>query len=409
MAIAILGGGMLGCCAAMELAARGASVVLIEADQELLRGASHANEGKLHLGHVYSLDRSLATARLMLRGALGAGPALRKWLGTDAFQAFPVSVDYRYAVHRDSLASTDALEGHYAACTALAVELLCGRPPDCFGTDPREPTRRLPLGADCAPRLVQALFQTPEISLDNRRVGAALRRAVAAEKRIEVMTGTRATTARLEPDAVTVTLADTDGRMTERRFEHVVNATWTSRLALDAQVGLAPPPEWLFRLKYLVRLRGARVVEVPPTTICVGAFGDVVVLEPGHIVLSWYPAGRQGSSAALTPPAWPAGLAGAAADDTRRRTVEGLGALFPPLLALLDDPALARAEVSGGVIYAVGGSDVHDPGSALHARHAIGRRSMGRWHSVDPGKWTTCPFFATEVAEHIRPAVRRAA
>jgi glycine/D-amino acid oxidase-like deaminating enzyme len=404
--VAILGGGMLSCCAAMELAGRGERVVLVEAAPELLRGAAHANEGKLHLGHVYPRDRSLATARLMLRGALHAHPALRRWLGR---RDFTRSAPYRYAVHRDSLSSPAEVAHHYAACAALARELLAGAPPDCFGADPRQPARRVPLSADCDPRHVQALFETPEISLDNREVGAALRQAVAAEPRIEVLYNTQAAGARLQPDAVEVTLRDPAGREAAHRFDHVVNATWTSRLALDAMVGLAPPAEWLFRLKYLVRVRGARPMGVLPTTVCVGAFGDVVVLGDGHLVLSWYPAGRQAVSAAQRPPDWPTRLEGMAAEEMRGRMVEGLGALFPPLLALLDDPALAHSEVSGGVIFAVGGGDVDDPASLLHGRHVIGRRSLGRWHSVDPGKWTMCPLYATEVAAHIRPLARRAA
>ena len=406
--IAILGGGMMGCCAALELAQRGTHVVLIDQAASLLSAAAAANEGKLHFGYVYSRDTSMASAWLMQRGALAMAPALRRWLGDAAVERLARSGGYRYAVHRDSLSSPDEVAAAFARFTSLAGELLSGARPDCFGADPRRPPVRVALADDCDPAQIQGLFTTDEISLDNREVSDMLRAAVAAEPRIEVLLGHRALSASLAPDGVTVQLAGPGGSHT-RRFGHVVNATWTSRLALDATVGLAPPPEWLFRLKYLVRIRPSRPVAMPPTTICVGGFGDVVPLPDGKLVLSWYPLGRQGVSAALAPPDWGTSMAGEAADAMRAGMVAGLGALFPPLLALLDDPALTSAEVSGGVIFAHGASDVNDPGSGLHNRHRIGRRSLGRSHSVDPGKWTTCPLFALEVAEHIAPAARRAA
>lgn len=409
MVTAVLGGGMLGCCAALELAARGQRVLLVDAAPALLRGAAQANEGKLHFGHVYPRDQSLATARLMLRGALHAAPALRRWLGGGDVERFRDGQPFRYAVHRDSLSSPDEVAHHYEQCTALAAQSLGGRAADCFGADPREPTRRIALATDCEPGLIQALFQSPEISLDNRAIATALEAAVRAEPMIELALGHRALSATVQPDGVEVALQEPDGTHVRRRFDHVVNASWTSRLALDSTVGLTPPAEWLFRLKFLVRLTGARVT-VPNTTICVGAFGDVTAPGDSRLMLSWYPAGRLAASSAISPPAdWPMRKVGEAARALTQRVVEGLGALFPPLLGLLEDPSLETAEVSGGVIYAQGGSDVNDAASALHSRHAIGRRSLGRWHSVDPGKWTTCPLFATELAEHIEPAARRAA
>ena len=401
--IGIIGGGMLGCCTALELAARGERVVLIEAAPELLRGSAHANEGKLHFGHVYPRDRSLATARLMLRGALAFAPALRRWLGDAAVARIGRGPGFRYALHRDSLSTPDEVRAHFQAIPDLAREVLGGARVDCLGADPLAPPRRLPLDG-CEPAMVQALFGTDEINLDNRLIGDLLRAAVAAEPRIETLTSTRATGARLDADSVVVTL---DGHG-ERRFDHVINASWGSRLALDAAVGLAPPAKWLFRLKYLVRVRGSGL-RFPATTVTVGPFGDVAPTGD-ELALSWYPAGRLASSSALAAPAdWPTHLEGEPARALGRAMVDGLGALFPAILALHGTQALATAEVSGGIIYALGGSDVDDPASGLHDRHALGRRSLGRWHSVDPGKWTTCPLFAMEVAEHVAPRARQEA
>ncbi|MFZ4072154.1 MAG: hypothetical protein ACOYJ6_18925 [Caulobacterales bacterium] len=62
---------------------------------------------------------------------------------------------------------------------------------------------------------------------------------------------------------------------------------------------------------------------------------------------------------------------------------------------------MADSEVHGGIIYALSVTDFDDPISGLHNRFDVGRWSMGRYHSVDPGKWTSAPLFAAETAAHI--------
>ena len=56
MDIAILGGGMLGLCTALELARRGRRSTVFEAASTALCGASRWSEGKIHLGFVYAGD-----------------------------------------------------------------------------------------------------------------------------------------------------------------------------------------------------------------------------------------------------------------------------------------------------------------------------------------------------------------
>ena len=83
MSVAILGGGLQGCCAALELAMRGIRVTLYERNSTLLAGAATANEGKIHLGYTYASDRSLTTARTLLRGALSFAPLMQRYLDAD--------------------------------------------------------------------------------------------------------------------------------------------------------------------------------------------------------------------------------------------------------------------------------------------------------------------------------------
>jgi len=62
----VLGAGIYGCMAALELAAAGFSVDLFERRQDILLGATQANQGRLHLGYHY--PRSPATVAQPLSG-----------------------------------------------------------------------------------------------------------------------------------------------------------------------------------------------------------------------------------------------------------------------------------------------------------------------------------------------------
>ncbi len=57
--------------------------------------------------------------------------------------------------------------------------------------------------------------------------------------------------------------------------------------------------------------------------------------------------------------------------------------------------------VKGGVIFAWGETDIDDPDSGLHERHAIGTRSSEGYHSIDTGKLTMAPLFAQVAADRV--------
>jgi hypothetical protein len=63
------------------------------------------------------------------------------------------------------------------------------------------------------------------------------------------------------------------------------------------------------------------------------------------------------------------------------------------------DPA--DGVLGGGMIFAWGRTDIDDPGSGLHERHAVGPHTFGNYHSVDTGKLTVAPLFARALAERI--------
>lgn len=399
MRVAVLGAGLQGICVAMDLASAGIQVDLYDRSSACMTQASLRNEGKIHLGYVYANDRSLRSAATMVDGAATFGPLMERWLGLE-MSRLPKSTAFNYALHRDSLLSALEFEGHLKRTHDL-VDKRIGRE-DYFGVDIRKPPERLSqaeLEAEYDPATVQAVYRTNEISIDPRALAVAVRDRVAADTRICPILETEVHGVRAEVDRIAVDFTN-GGARTTIEYDHVVNALWDGRLAVDATAGLAPDRPWLFRVKHYLMVESVGV-RLPSTTIVLGPFGDIVDYGNGAFYLSWYPSGLQGASSELKVPDWLRNLPSDTAAAVRAGTVDGLASVVPRV-AELPSTDLAAAELAGGVIFAWGATDIDDLESGLHSRFAVGPRTVGRYHSVDTGKLTTAPLFARMVGERVR-------
>ena len=128
---------------------------------------------------------------------------------------------------------------------------------------------------------------------------------MALHPKIEIRCNRDVVGAEQERLAIRVVSNGPDG--TERnRFDHVVNALWDGRLALNETVGLRANRPWLHRLKYGVSFRLPDDMKSPPSaTFVSGPFGEVVSYSDRLTYLTWYSACMQAISTEVTPPAWP--------------------------------------------------------------------------------------------------------
>jgi glycine/D-amino acid oxidase-like deaminating enzyme len=393
--VAVIGGGLMGCCAALELAARGARVVLFDAEADLMTRASAGGEAKIHLGYVYANDPTLATARKLMGGALRFEAFLRRHVEDPAI--LTPSVPFTYAVPRQSMLSPDRIEAYLNEVAVLLRDAGAGR--SYFGQSVTRAPRRLAIG-ELAERLdpetVAAAFETGEVALDPVRIAAALRDRIHQDPKIEVRRETFV--ASVEQDGRVLRLRDgtQDGG-----YDAVLNAAWDGRLALDSSQGISPPRPWSFRLKYGMRLAPGAVPEgVGSLTFLLGPFGDVVSYADGSHYLSWYPACMTRVSRQVDPPRWSGRPTAATGRRIREESFAALGALVPGLRGIGAETR-SGAVVRGGTIYALGQTDIDDPDSGLHTRHEIGLVSKGAYHSVDTGKYTMAPALAEDCAERI--------
>lgn len=409
--IAVIGAGLTGCCAALELARLGHEVTLIEQDALVMNRASLRNEGKIHLGLIYSNDPTLATAQLQLRSALRFQRLLERWIGS-GITRIGVSTPFDYVVARDSLLSPTQLADFYSRVNAMyKAELEADMSLDYLGNRPARLAWKLPDSARLAGltgSLAQEVFRTEERAIDTDDLAAQIRDAVAASTSIRLLTTHQVSRVQRVGGGFAITGS---GRGEPFRIEakQVINASWERRLSIDSTLGLVPRPKVLNRLKYRVICRTPPALAGSPSkTIVIGRYGDMVIRPNGTVYLSWYPVGLQGWASGAEPPReWDAACRGEPPDDVAAHVAESTVAALARWV-----PALAAAEVlqvDAGAIVADGLTDLDDPSSGLHSRLNSGIISQDGYHSVDPGKLTSAPVFALEVAQRVHCSLDGAA
>ncbi|BBK39173.1 hypothetical protein STAQ_42510 [Allostella sp. ATCC 35155] len=403
MTTAILGAGILGTCAALEIADRGGRVVLIERNAQPISEASLHNEGKVHVGLTYAADPTPDTVRTMQTGAARFLDVLARWVPADALDRLR-SQPFDYAVLDDSQVPPDAVERHFARVEAAWRQAARGsaRPPVAPDRPFWRPLAEAERLARYAPGRVTAAYETAEIAIDPRGLAPLLRRAVADHPRIEWLGRTRITGIERQDRGYFILADGPTGPARLGPFPSVVNALWANRPWLDRMLGIDQPGPWFTRFKAGVRIAGPPPAGLRSVTAVLGPYGDVVVQPHGETYLSWYPDCMIGSTRNAERGEWSEHAAGIDGDRIAMRAIAAMAAIQPAAAAFLASPP-AAIEVSGGAIYALAVSDIDDRASRLHRRDIVGIRSYDAYHSVDTSKFTLGPALAVDVADRVHP------
>jgi len=389
----------MGSSLALFLARRGVSVTLFDAAPQPMTCASRWNEGKIHLGFIYSRDASLTTARHILTGGLLFKPVLETLIGTSLDSASTMTDDI-YLCHRQSVVRPDAMAAYFHQ-----VAHLIHQHPDArrYFVDVsscqigRLNNQELSAITD-SPEIV-AGFRIPERSVSTNWVADRLTDALDSEVGIEKCMGTHISAVR------PIVVGEVDGpwlvESGQERFgpyDYVVNALWEGRLAIDLKAGLKPLGPWSNRYRLSLFIHTDKPVDMPSAIIATGPFGDIKNYNLRDFYLSWYPSGLMVDSSEILPPSPPT------LDETQRSAIEDT------VLRQLEDllPGVARIreqiksiDLRGGWVFATGQGELSNPNSTLHRRSDFGVTRLGSYLSVDTGKYSTAPSMALDIVNSL--------
>jgi len=396
--VAILGAGIMGSSLALYLARKGVDLTLFDKASEPFSAASRWNEGKIHLGYLYSADASLRTAHHVVSGGLMFRPLVEDLIGCGIGPVISEQDDI-YLCHRDSVVQPDAM----AAYMQQVTELLRTHPDaKHYLADVRDACmHRLSdreLAAICDPVSIVAGFRVPERSVETTWLADRFVEALAAETRIELQMNTRVRGVEAEDGGSEAGWRiDTDAGAFPG-YDYVINALWEGRLEIDLTVGLQPSGVWSNRYRQSLFLRTTKAMSSPCVVIATGPFGDIKNYNGRDFYLSWYPDGLRANSSSIVPP------------EREQLEMPDPDSLVSAVFGHLQDhlPWVAdlreNAEavcVEGGWVFAAGQGLLSAAASSLHRRSDYGVVRKGTYLSIDTGKYSTAPWLARSVADSI--------
>lgn len=398
--IAILGAGGLGACLALELAQRGYQIDLYEEHSEPIKKATYVNEGKIHLGFIYAMDKGFNTSREMIIGALHFISNLKRWVEINPEEV--ISTPFNYCVHEGSLMNAQELAPHYQKCVDFFKEAKSFYKKsylDLFDQIDATLLPRTKIGEVANPEFIQDIFSTTEYSVEPRTIAEKLTAALLETPFINLMVNTKVNSVSKNGSKLKVS-STRDGIKVEEEYTDVVNSTWNGLLEIDRTMGIEPLYSWSHRYKFgnkiLIPLKSD---ELPSCTMVQGPFGDTVNFKGKGAFMSWYPIGRTGWSEDHRPPEWDQMYTDDERYEVFSRSFKELSNRIPALNNLIF--SLEDVSPVGGVIYALGNTDVDNHESKLHTRHEVGIRSFDNYHSVNTGKYTLIPYLAVKVADRL--------
>jgi|SRR6185369_6949132 len=388
--IAIIGAGIMGCCTALFLARAGYRVSLFDKASRPMSGASRWNEGKIHLGYLYSADPGGATAAKLMAGGLAFRPLIEEFLGQSIAPAISLHDD-SYLVHPESIVSAAQMERYFS----FLDDQLATVDASSYLTRTRRTTRLSPNEVRTfASGAFSDGFRVPERSVNTLWIADRLERAVERNAGISFVPN-------FEVMDIATTAAQTtwtidSGAQSSETFDFIVNCAWDGLLAIDRMVGLEPEATWSHRYRASLFIGTKEPVDFPSVVLAIGPFGDVKNYDGRHFYLSWYPAGLLAEGQDIRPPK-------VDLPDSPERIIEAVKSALldrlPAVRAIFD--SAERTLVGGGWVFARGQGSLSDPTSSLHRRDRFGIRSRGSYFSVDTGKYSTAPWLAHDLAQRI--------
>lgn len=413
--VAVLGGGIQGCTMALLFQKHGYEVTIFDKSTDILNRASSNQEGKIHLGFVYSGDKTLKTGIRMMESALRFSSYLEYLVGEDIDWAKWKSSKFHYMVPYDSMLSPKELEAFFGKLQAVYHQMLEDDPTISYlGERPQQLYRPIPLDKNLVNEsFFEAAFETQEYAISHTEFKLTIKRALASKRSIRTLLNTLVLETRREignfsAHGRNATFQIVTNLGVHGGFDKVVNCLWEGRQAIDQQMGV---PAWSgnnVRLKFGIKTQHIeKLADMPSMTIVNGPFGDFVNYPRDEkMYFSWYPTSMHGMVVDNKIPAELHNIAdGKIPSDLAAYQIESHQRSFGALL-LPQEPAFQFKcpELVGGFILGNGNSDIQNPDSLLHTRCDEPIFHEDGYFSISTQKFTSAPYHAYLLEKKFLPS-----
>lgn len=393
--VVVVGSGIQGVCCALALHDAGYDTVVLEKSDEMFERTSLSQEGRVHMGFTYGLDRSGRTGELMVHSALNFSNAMEEWLGPVDWQKYLLDKGY-YVVHKDSLLTTNEISEYYDHLQRVytkymesdeAVSYFGARPKNIFevlDTIPDDFSRERIVSAIRTEERLLEMFTFRDLLVKNINTRA-----------IDVRTRTCVNKIRRSDAGFIIHAIDPSGSEIEIVSDYVVNCTWNNRIEIDDDFGVSTVKEPLYRFK--IGLFGTIGRTVPNCSIIAGAFGNISPrMSGGHAYISWHEeCMRDMTTTGITPKEWEHHFTDKAPDlnsEWIRRSVEKMAEICPAA------STFKVTRLLPGVICSTGKTDIQDKNSDVHKRgDQMGIFEFDGYYSINTGKFSSAPFLAKKL------------
>ena len=399
--IAILGAGLAGCCAALELARKGYKTMVFDRSILPINQASLHNEGKLHLGYVYARATEDETHKKMIEGSLQF-LGIIEYLTGIPHAHFNRSSRFKYAVPKATMLPLENILSHFQKVDTEIERFIYHQ--QSYKTHQRiNPSRLLKLNRvkHFNRNNLLGVIETPEYSVDPVQIANIVSASVLSSDMIDFRGHCEITkVSKKASGGYQIYIDDPSGSHT-MEFDACINCLWEERIKLDKLIGIQPKKTSLTRYKASITFfhRGDVLKAIPSTTLVSGAFGDVVNYQNGLYYLSWYPACKIGQTIDEDVRELKSKISRINKEDLIFETISKLSKYLKPVNKFINIIKLGK--VGGGFICGWAKTDITDPNSQLHGRNDIGVVAHGRWISVNTGKYCTAPLYGTRAAEQL--------
>lgn len=390
--VGVLGAGIQGCCTALLLHKYGYSVSLIDQASDIMMRASANQEGKIHMGFVYSNDQSFSTGKKMMIDALHFSHSMEYLLDKKINWNEMKSEKFIYLVPYDSLVNIGQLEEYFTKLENLYQKLLYKNPHLSYLDEkPEKIFHKKDVPADIDRSFFKHCFQTEEVALSQPILKQYIKEALEIKK-IHLVFNTYITKVNhIDGEYEIVTDKET------YKFHKVFNCLWEGQKKIDQCMNLESRREDNFRLKFGIMTKPIpELIEIPSITIVNGPYGDYVNFkcdDDQKMYFSWYPISMYGMVINQDiPDEWNQICKGEINKELSGKQIGLHQMKFIQLFKrkfLFNEPRLV-----GGVIVANGKEDINHKKSKLHQRNDIPIEHQDGYYSISTGKFTSGPHNA---------------